>query len=134
VSELAQRYGAPRTGNRPWVVALVVVLALAGVGWVLWAAVFHGTPTTHSRLVSFETPGEHAATATVTVVRADRNVRASCLLRASAQDHSVVGELHFTVGASEAATATVTKRIRTERAATAVELIGCVAEGQAQRR
>ena len=134
MSDLAQRYGAPRSGNRPWAVALVVVLALAGAGWVVWAAVFHGTPRAHSRLVSFETPGEHAATATLTIVREDRDVRASCLLRASAQDHSVVGELNFTVGAAEPATATVTKQIRTEREATAVELVGCVAEGQTQRR
>jgi Domain of unknown function (DUF4307) len=134
VSDLAQRYGTDRTQRRPLLVSLVVVLAGAGLAWVVWAMLIHGRPLARSELVSFETPTEHAVTATVTVVRRDDDVEASCLLRASADDHSIVGELNFTVDASEAATATLTREIRTERRATAVELIGCVADGQNNRR
>jgi hypothetical protein len=116
------------------VTVLAVRRAAAGVGWVIWAAVGHATPEARSALVAFRTPGEHVAKATVTVVRTDRDVRASCLLRASARDHSVVGELNFTVGPDRPETTTGTKQIRTERKATAVELIGCTTSDQARRR
>jgi hypothetical protein len=46
----------------------------------------------------------------------------------------VVGELNFTVGPDRPETTTVTKQIRTERKATAVELIGCTTGDQARRR
>ncbi|HET8717219.1 MAG TPA: DUF4307 domain-containing protein [Nocardioidaceae bacterium] len=134
MSDLAARYGAPRPGRRTWVTVLAVLLAVVGVAWVVWAALFHSTPEARSAMVAFRTPGEHVARATVTVIRADRDVRASCLLRASARDHSVVGELNFTVGPDRPETATVTKQIRTERKATAVELIGCTTSDQARRR
>ena len=134
MSDLAQRYGIPRTRRRPMVVAALVVLAVAGLAWVVWAAYFHGRPLASSELVSFEPPTEHAVTATVTVVRRDAEVEASCLLRATAEDHSIVGELNFTVDATADTTATLTKEIRTEREATAVELLGCVAQGQSRRR
>ena len=38
------------------------------------------------------------------------------------------------MGPSVPETATLTRVVRTEREATSVELLGCVAEGQAQRR
>ncbi len=134
MSDLAQRYGGRAGQRRPLLVAGVAALLVAGLGWVIWAGLFHARPLAHSDLVSFEDPTEHAVTATVTVVRRNQDVRASCLLRAIAEDHSIVGELNFTVDASEAATATLTKEVRTEREATAVELLGCVADGQDKRR
>jgi len=60
-------------------------------------------------------------------------VRASCLLRAYAEDHSVVGELPVPVE-SGAPTRSVVATVRTERRATAVELVGCSAPGQEERR
>ena len=133
MSDLAQRYGTPRTHRRPLVVVAVAVLAAVALGWLLWAMWFHARPLARAELVSFEAPTEHAVTATVTVVRRDEDVEASCLLRAFAEDHSVVGELHFTVDSSQAATATLAQEIRTEREATAVESLGCVADGQNKR-
>ena len=43
---------------------------------------------------------------------------ASCLLRAFAADHAVVGELTVPVGAGDQPTAPVTSTVRTERGAT----------------
>ena len=52
--------------------------------------------------------------------------RAAGRLRLSA-DHTVVGELSFTVGSSSPTTTTLERSVRTERRATTVELTGCSA-------
>jgi hypothetical protein len=61
-------------------------------------------------------------------------VRASCLLRAYAEDHSVVGERHVAVGPERRARVTLTSSVRTEREATSVELIGCTTAEQKRPR
>jgi hypothetical protein len=134
VSDLAQRYGSRSARRRRLLVAGVVVLAAVGLGWLLWVMLFHGRPLVRSDLVSFDVRGEHSAAATLTVVRRTDDVEASCLLRATAADHSIVGELSFTVDASSPRTVTLTEVLRTERRPTSVELLGCVADGQSQRR
>ena len=54
---------------------------------------------------------------------------ARCVVRALADDHSVVGEVAFTPvdGRNEVV-------IRTERRATSADLVGCTAEGQSRPR
>ena len=131
---VAQRYGIGHPLRRPLVIAGVVVLGVGALAWLIWVMHFHGRPMVQSELVSFSVAGEHTAEASLTVVRRAQEAPASCLLRAQAVDHSIVGELNFTVGPSEPASTTLTKSIRTEREATTVYLVGCVAEGQSQRR
>ena len=112
----------------------MVVVAAAGLGWLVWVILFHGRPLVRSDLVSFQVNGQHSSEARLTVVRRTADVDASCLLRAQAADHSIVGELNFTVDSAEPTTTTLTRSIRTEREATSVALLGCVADGQTQRR
>jgi uncharacterized protein DUF4307 len=131
--DLAERYGAPSRHRRPLLVAGVALLAAAGVAWVVWVSVFHSRPEVTSELVGFEVAGQHTATATFTVVRRDADVRASCLLRAVAADHAVVGELTVAVD-SGPASSSVRSTVRTERRATSVDLVGCIAPDQSRRR
>jgi hypothetical protein len=131
--DLEDRYGAASRTRRPLLVAGAVALAVVGVAWAVWAGVVHSRPEVSSQLVGFHVAGQHAATARFTVARRDGDVRASCLLRAYAEDHSVVGELPVPV-ASGAPTRSVVATVRTERRATAVELVGCSAPGQEERR
>jgi hypothetical protein len=133
-AEVAQRYASQNSLRRPLVIAAVGILAVAALAWLVWVMLSYGRPMARSELVSFTVAGEHAAEATLSVVRRDQEVRASCLLRAQAADHSIVGELNFTVGPAEPETTTLTKSMRTEREATSVSLVGCVADGQSQRR
>ena len=134
MTDLAQRYGTSRPLQRRLIITLVVFVAAAGLGWLIWVILYHGRPPVRSELVSFQVNGQHSSEATLTVVRRTADVEASCLLRAQAEDHSIVGELNFTIDSSEPLTTTLTRSIRTERKATSVQLLGCVSDGQTQRR
>ena len=74
------------------------MLAAVFLGWLVWVILYHGRPLVQSELVTYDVRGQHAAEARVTVVRRSADVEASCLLRASASDHSVVGELSLPRG------------------------------------
>jgi hypothetical protein len=130
--ELADRYGAPSRARRPLVLAVIALLAAAGAAWLVWVLAFHGSPQVTSELVGYDVRGEHSTRVSFTVVRRDADVRASCLVRALAADHAVVGEMTVPV-TSGPATRRVTATLRTERRATGVDVVGCTA-GQQQRR
>jgi hypothetical protein len=134
VTDLAERYGSPSATSRKVVVAVVVVLAGAALSWLGWVMLSHGRPLVQSDLVGFEPVDEHGVSATFTVVRRDEDVAASCLLRAVAADHAIVGELDVAVGPGGETTQTLERTVRTERAATSVDVVGCTAEGQSRRR
>ena len=134
MTDLADRYGATRRGSRRAVVAVTVLVAVAGLTWLGWAMLAHGRPLAQSDLNGFETVDQHTTTARFTVVRRDGDVEASCLLRAYAADHAVVGELDVTVGPGGPTEQVLERSVRTERAATSVDIVGCVADGQTHRR
>ncbi len=127
---LAERYGAARDRRR-LVLAVASGAALVFGGWLAWVALFHATPDASSELVGYDIAGENAATGTVDVRLADGvdPEEVTCVLRATAYDHTTVGELRFTPlpGRSDYA-------VRTEREATSVDLIGCTTPDQPRPR
>jgi hypothetical protein len=132
---LSERYGAPSPVARRALVTGVVVVAAAFLGWLAWTALWHGDPEVTSDLVTFTVDGEHQVTARVDVRLDDEGVVASCVLRAVAEDHTVVGELQFEVRASDLEDGTVLERqIRTERRATSVDPVGCTTADQQRPR
>ena len=135
MSDLAERYGAPSRARRPLVVGAVAVVGLVALAWLVWVVLVQSRPQVSSQLVGFTVRGEHAARASFTVVRRDESVRASCLLRAFASDHAVVGELTVPVAGRTGGTQSqLTRTVRTEREATTVDLVGCTAPGQSAPR
>jgi hypothetical protein len=126
---MTERYAAVPAWRRRATVAAVVVLALAGSGWLAWAAYDEATPKVQSQLVGFHVLGEHAATARIDVRLGSGTTGASCTVEALAEDHSIVGELHF-----RPVSGTNEVTVRTERLATTVDLPGCVADGQDRPR
>jgi hypothetical protein len=134
VTDLATRYGAPRPVRRRLLVAGASIIALAFLGWLAWVVVEHSAPEVTSDVVSFEILDQHTASATFTVARRTSEVEASCLLRAQAADHSIVGELNVTVGPGGDRVQRLTETVRTARMATTVDVVGCRAEGQNHRR
>ncbi|MBO0846993.1 MAG: DUF4307 domain-containing protein [Nocardioides sp.] len=126
---LTERYAAPPAWRRPVTVAGVVVVALVALGWLAWATFVHATPKVQSELVSFHVVDAHAVTARVDVGITSGTTHPTCTVQALASDHSIVGELTFV---PHSGTNVVT--VRTERGATAVDVPGCIADGQDQPR
>ena len=132
---LEERYGVPRPGVRRAVVGGSALVAVLGLSWLGWTAYVHSTPRVASEIVSFRVLDEHQVTARVDVRVADADVAGSCTLRAFAEDHTIVGEARFEVGGARFVDgARIARAIRTERRATAVELLGCTAPDQPRPR
>jgi len=124
---LERRYGTRRPGRRLAVIVVTVLVAGAALGWLTWAAIVHANPAVDADVASFDVKSRHRIDATVEVRVRDRDSAGTCLLRASAQDHSVVGENRFRVDASTGRETTV--KVRTERRAVTVEVVDCTPAG-----
>ncbi|MGI8876189.1 MAG: DUF4307 domain-containing protein [Egibacteraceae bacterium] len=127
---LAERYGATR--RRPLGPLIAAsTMAVVFLGWLAWTAWFHATPDARSELTGYDIVGENTALGTVDVrLAGDVDPEdVTCLLRATAYDHTTVGELRFAPrpGRSD-------YEVRTERAATTVDLIGCTTSDQPRPR
>jgi hypothetical protein len=85
-----------------------------------------------SELEGFSVIDDSTVSVVLVVSLRDDVVGASCRLRAFAEDHNTVGELAFTPEPGAGRRHVV--EIRTDRRATAVESLGCTAEGQPQPR
>jgi hypothetical protein len=129
---LAQRYGAPAPWRRRALIVSSVLLAVTFLVWLAWSVYEQATPQVTSELETFSVEDDHTVTAVLVVSLDSSDVKASCTLRAYAEDHTTVGELTFTPDPSEGRRQVET--IRTERRATSVEKVGCTAPGQDRPR
>jgi len=121
---MAQRYGTDRPRRRALVVAVVAVVATGFLVWVGWAAWFHSDPAIDASVSSYDVIGTHEARIKVAAQFRDDDVEGSCLVRATAKDHTIVGELNLTVAELREARGRWIP-IRTEREATTVTLVRC---------
>ena len=126
---LSDRYAAPPAWRRPVTITVVVVLGAIALAWLAWAVFVESTPKVDSELNGFDVTDDHAVTVRVDVRVASGTTGASCTVEALASDHTIVGELHFrpSSGMNEV-------RVRTERRASAVDVPGCIADGQDRPR
>jgi hypothetical protein len=132
---LDDRYGRRRPRRRLLLIGASAVLVVAFGGWLAWVIWDSSTPEVESDLVSWEVVDDHSATARVDVRLRDRNVEATCKLRAYAEDHTNVGELSFPMpGPDIDEGGPVERTIRTERKATSVQLVGCTTATQKRPR
>lgn len=129
---MSTRYGRGRRKPR-WLIAGAGVLGAALVVWVIWAVWLQSNPQVTSGIVSTHI-GAHSASATFDVHLANPQVKATCHLEALANNHELIGDLQTRVSPPaahpEQTSLQVTRTLRTERPATAVELVGCAAPGQ----
>jgi hypothetical protein len=123
------RYGRPAPWRRTAVVVASGLVGVLALSWLAWTTLFHSTPAVSSRLVGWEVVDDHAVAARIDVVIRGDDIRATCQVRAIADDHTVVGEASFipTDGRNEV-------EVRTERRATSVESIGCTTPDQPRPR
>jgi hypothetical protein len=125
-ADLDARYGRTGSarGRKPLVLGVIGILAAVALAWLLWVAFIASNPPVSSRLLSYHITSSTSATATIQVDRS-KSVDASCRLQAKAADFSIVGELTVTVPADSARQQSIDATLTTQRAATAVVLVGC---------
>ena len=129
---LADRYGRNRRSR--WPVVLSGLVGSAALGWLAWAVWLQSTPEITSSMHSYDIVDAHTVKADVVLRLRKADVRGTCVLRAYAADHSVVGELSFRTPAGRGTAYTLERKLRTERRATSVTLLGCTAPGQQHPR
>lgn len=130
--ELEQRYGRPSPSRRRVVIAVSGVVGVVALAWVVWAAWVQSTPEVQSSLRTFSVPDDHSVRASVAVELHRDGVRASCVVQATARDHTTVGQLTFAVTRQGTTNHEVT--MRTEREAVAVDVVGCTTPDQKKPR
>jgi hypothetical protein len=120
---LTQRYGGARPRRRTPIV-LGTLLALALLAWAIWAGSAGGNPAIAASVSSYQVVGTHEIQVKISAHFRNDRVDGSCLVRATAADHTVVGELNLTADQLRAALGSWIP-IRTERRATTAELVRC---------
>ena len=121
---LATRYGADRPRRRGRALALGIVVAVALTAWAVWAAASQGGQPIDAELTAYNVVSDHEVQVKVDVQIHDAGTTATCLVRATAEDHTVVGELNLTADQLRAAEGDWIP-VRTERRATTAELVDC---------
>ena len=92
----AGRYGTDRPSHRGLALALGSSLVAALLAWAVWAALDTGHPGVQADVTSYEVVSTHEVRVKVAVHTRDPDADGTCLLRATAEDHTIVGELNLT--------------------------------------
>ncbi|HLT59542.1 MAG TPA: DUF4307 domain-containing protein [Microlunatus sp.] len=121
---IRNRYPRSRV-PRPVVVALVGLLALVGLGWLVWAATVHSQPPVSGRLAAYRVVSDAETEVTLTVDRPDPSVPARCLVIAQAVDFERIGEVEVDVPPSSHRLVDLTLTIKTLRRATSASVDSC---------
>jgi hypothetical protein len=121
---LAQRYGTDRRRGRRVGLALGGLLALVLLVWAIWAGTAQDQEPIEADIASYQVVSTHEIQAKLSVHFHDADAQGSCLLRATAEDHTIVGELNLTADELRAAEGRWIP-IRTERRATTVTVVRC---------
>ena len=85
-----ERYGAAKSTRWP---AIALVVAILGIGWLMWSALYHSNPSLRSQLVSFAITDDRSASVRYFIERADSNQVVVCTLIARDFDKNVVGQI-----------------------------------------
>jgi hypothetical protein len=120
---LPQRYGGARPRSRTPIV-LGTLLALALLAWAIWAGLASGNRPIDATVSSYDVVGTHEIKVKISAQFRNDSVDGTCLVRAIAADHTVVGELNLTADELRAERGSWIP-IRTERRATTAEVVRC---------
>ena len=94
------RYGRPAPWRRTAIIVASGLVGVLALSWLAWTTLFHATPEVRSEIVGWEVVDDHAVTAQIEVVISSdaEKVEATCRVRATASDHTIVGEATFDAG------------------------------------
>jgi hypothetical protein len=100
-----ERYGAAKATRWP---AIALVVAILGVGWLMWSALYHSNPPLRSQLVSFTITNDREATVRYFIERGDSQQVVVCTLIARDYDKNIVGQIDQEIGAGKSKVELVT--------------------------
>jgi hypothetical protein len=106
------------------VIVLAVVFVTALTAWAVWAAWSSGNPAIDAKLTRYQVVDDHEIRVQVSARFRDARSDGTCLVRATAEDHSIVGERNLTAAELRAMAGTWIP-LRTERRATTADLVRC---------
>lgn len=99
------RYGAKKGTKWPVVAAIVAIL---GIGWLTWTALYHSNPPLRSQLVSFTIPSDREASVRYFIERTDSQRAVVCTLIARDFDKNIVGQIDQEIAAGKSKVELVT--------------------------
>ena len=99
------RYGATKSAKWP---AVAIVVAILGIGWLMWTALYHSNPPLRSQLISFTIPNDREASVRYSIERSDGQRVVVCTLIARDFDKSIVGQIDHEIPAGQSKVELVT--------------------------
>jgi hypothetical protein len=121
---MAARYGRPSGARRRVGYAAIALGVAALLIWVVWAAMGQASHDVGGLVESFEVRSPHEVSVTVQITRSSTDA-VHCTITAIATDHSEVGQRVVRLPAGSSGTRTITILVRTEREATAADVVDC---------
>jgi Domain of unknown function (DUF4307) len=121
---LRLRYPPPRVPRR-LLVTLVAAGVVVGLGWLIWAALFHATPAVTSQVSGFRVASDTEIIVTLTVDRRDPTQPVTCRVLAQGADFAPVGEQEVQVPGASARVVNTEVRLVTLRRALTASVKGC---------
>ena len=100
-----ERYGAAKATRWP---AIALVVAILGIGWLMWSALYHSNPPLRSQLVSFTITNDREASVRYFIERTDSQQVVVCTLIARDYDKNIVGQIDQEIGAGKSKVELVT--------------------------
>ena len=100
-----ERYGATKGVKWP---AVAIVVAILGIGWLMWTALYHSNPPLRSQLVSFTIPSDREASVRYFIERTDSQKAVVCTLIARDFDKNIVGQIDEEIPAGKSKVELVT--------------------------
>jgi hypothetical protein len=84
------RYGVKK--SRSWI-AVAVITAILGVGWITWAGLHHSNPAIRTQLISFVVDNDREVSVRYSVDRHSNQAATICTLIARDYDKNIVGQI-----------------------------------------
>ena len=100
-----ERYGVAKATRWP---AIALVVAIVGIGWLMWTALYHSNPSLRSQLVSFTITDDRSASVRYFIERQDSNQVVVCTLIARDFDKNIVGQIDQEIPAGKSKVELVT--------------------------
>ena len=87
--DLADRYGHGRNYTFP----IALIVSILGIGWLLWAGVFHAKPDIKTTVIAYDAKSPNEIELTFEVSRKVESKIFTCILTGTDQNHFIVGEI-----------------------------------------